>query len=45
MMKILAATRSLAALAAFALAAPLAAQGIETIDPNSAAIDGDLAQP
>ncbi|HEY6814781.1 MAG TPA: DUF1134 domain-containing protein [Croceibacterium sp.] len=32
------------ALAATAAGAPLAAQGLETIDPNSA-IDGDLAQP
>jgi hypothetical protein len=47
MMTILAATRRSIAAAALALAtlggAPLAAQGIEQVDPNAYAIDGDLA--
>ncbi len=48
-MTILTATRRIMAFAALVplalAAAPLAAQGIETIDPDEVAIDGDLAQP
>lgn len=48
-MTILAATRRSLAVAGLALAAvcaaPLAAQSMETVDPNDYAIDGDLAEP
>ncbi|MGX7896086.1 DUF1134 domain-containing protein [Tsuneonella sp. HG222] len=48
-MSIIAALRRLATFATLAplalAAAPLAAQSIETIDPDAVAIDGDLAQP